>query len=247
MNLKDFFTANPSVALGFSGGVDSTYLLYAGLLYGANIKAYYVKTAFQPEWELKEAFAIAKQLGVEVTVLYKDILVEQRVSSNPENRCYYCKQVIFQSIINQAAKDGFTTLIDGTNASDDEADRPGMKALSELSIRSPLRECGMTKQEIRRLSNEAELFTWNKPAYACLATRIPTGRQITAELLSKVEASEDALFSMGFSDFRVRVYENAARLQFPVEQMHEALHKRVDIINAIKPHFQMVFLDLDGR
>jgi uncharacterized protein len=122
-----------------------------------------------------------------------------------------------------------------------------MKALSELSIRSPLKEYGLTKHEIRRLSKEAGLVTWNKPAYACLATRVQTGKQVTTELLAKIEASEDTLFSMGFSDFRVRVFEGVARLQFISEHIYRAFQKREDIKQAIKPYFTEILLDLDER
>lgn len=247
MTLELFFKENPIMALGFSGGVDSSYLLFAGLRYGADIKAYFVKTSFQPEFELKDAYQLAKQLGVEITVIEMDILANQRVVSNPSNRCYYCKTAIFTALRKQALADGYSLVIDGSNASDDEGDRPGMKALTELSVRSPLRECGITKSEVRRLSKEAKLFTWNKPAYACLATRIPAGRIITKEVLQQVDGAEAALFALGFTDFRVRVLDEAARLQFPKEQIGDVLDKRIEIIKAIKPYFPWVLLDLEGR
>ena len=215
--------------------------------YGAKVKAYYVKTAFQPEFELHDAYKLAKQVGADMTVLEMNVLSNEQVTANPSNRCYYCKTAIFGALQAQAFADGYTLIIDGSNASDDAGDRPGMKALSELSVRSPLRESGLTKDEVRHLSKKAGLFTWDKPAYACLATRIPSGRAITAELLHSIEKAEDALFSLGFTDFRVRVFNEAAKLQFPLEQMNEALHKRDDIIQAIKPHFSMVLLDLEGR
>ena len=147
----------------------------------------------------------------------------------------------------QAARDGYPVLMDGTNASDDAGDRPGMRAIRELSVRSPLRECGITKAEVRRRSKEAGLFTWDKPAYACLATRIPTGDEITAGFLQKVEQAEDRLFSLGFTDFRVRVFHTAARLQLPEDQMAEALARRREIQTELKPYFSEVFLDLQGR
>ena len=222
-------------------------MLYAGLRYGANIKAYYVNTAFQPEFELQDAYKVAEKIGTEITVIEMEVLNNEQVTSNPANRCYYCKMAIFGTLQKQAHADGFQLIIDGTNASDDANDRAGMKALAELSARSPLRESGITKDEIRRLSKEAGLFTWDKPAYACLATRIPTGRTITADLLHRVEKSEDALFKLGFTDFRVRVYDEAARLQFPNEQMIEALNKKADIKKAIKQYFKIILLDLEGR
>jgi uncharacterized protein len=235
------------VALAFSGGVDSSYLLYAGLQNKAKIKAYYVKTAFQPQWELQDAYKLAKHIGGAIKVLEMDVLSNEKVVSNPPNRCYHCKTAIFSTLQKQAFLDGFSVVIDGTNASDDANDRPGMKALRELSVRSPLRESGITKDEIRLLSKQAGLFTWDKPAYACLATRIPTERAITPRLLSRIEQSEDALFDLGFTDFRVRVMGEAARLQFPLEQMSKATDQKEQIIKVIKPHFETVLLDLEGR
>ena len=247
LTLEKFFKENPSVALGFSGGVDSSYLFYEGLRCGAKVKAYYVKTAFQPDFELQDAYRLAEQIGGEITVLEKDILDNAQVVSNPPDRCYHCKREIFGALQKQAAADGISLVIDGTNASDDEGDRPGMKALSEMSVRSPLRECGITKSDARRLSKDAGLLTWNKPAYACLATRIPQGRAITKELLRRVENAEDALFALGFTDFRVRVLDEAARLQFPKERISEAVGRRADILRALKPCFPAVLLDLEGR
>ena len=222
-------------------------MLYAGLRCGAKIKAYYIKTAFQPKFELRDAYQLAEQIGAEITVLEKEILDNTKMLSNPPDRCYFCKAAIFKTLQKQALSDGFPLVIDGTNASDDADDRPGMKALAELSIRSPLRECGITKDEVRRLSKEAGLFTWDKPAYACLATRIPSGRAITSELLQHVEGAEDALFALGFTDFRVRVFHEGARLQFPQRDIEAAARQRENIIKAIKPYFPVVLLDLEGR
>jgi len=247
MDLQTFFTENPRVALAFSGGTDSSYLLYAAVRFGAAVQAYYVQTPFQPAFELADALRLAKELNAPVKVLPWDVLQDEAVAANPADRCYHCKKALFGLLRSQATADGYPVLIDGTNASDDAGDRPGMRALAELSVRSPLRECGVTKAEVRRLSKEAGLFTWNKPAYACLATRIPTGSRITPELLSKVEQAEDALFAMGFSDFRVRVYRGAARLQLRPEQMPAALEKRDEIVGKLKPLFPAVLMDLEAR
>ena len=146
-----------------------------------------------------------------------------------------------------AAQDGYALILDGTNASDDALDRPGIRALREMGVRSPLRECGLSKGEIRRLSKEAGLFTWDKPAYACLATRIPTGQPITQELLSRIESAEDALFALGFTDFRVRVFHDAARVQLKPAQMQQALTRRSEILENMRPYFETVLLDLKGR
>ena len=138
-------------------------------------------------------------------------------------------------------------LLDGTNASDNAGDRPGMRALRELEVRSPLRECGLTKEEVRHRSREAGLFTWNKPAYACLATRIPTGTPITKEDLDRVERAECALEALGFRDFRVRLFHGAARLQVTGEQLPLALEKQAELRAALWSDFSDVLLDLAPR
>lgn len=247
MTLQEFFHENPKVALGFSGGVDSSYLLYAAKQYGADVKPYFVKSQFQPEFELEDALRLAQQLGVEVTVIRRNALDNDLVVKNDPLRCYHCKRANFGLIREQALADGYTVLIDGANASDDAGDRPGMKALEELGVRSPLRECGITKAEIRQFSKVAGLFTWDKPSYACLATRIPTGTAYTSEVLAKVERAEDALFELGFSDFRIRVYGEAARLQLPATQFDRALAMREEIVERLADEFPAVLLDLVPR
>lgn len=247
MELRDFFQECPKVALGFSGGVDSAYLLYAALDHGAQVRPYFIKTAFQPQFELEDARRLCAQLGVELTVVELDVLQIPGVVENPPDRCYHCKRALFGRLRQQAQADGYTVLIDGTNASDDAGDRPGMRALGELSVRSPLRECGITKAQVRALSKEAGLFTWDKPAYACLATRVPTGEAVTPETLRKVEAAEEALFSLGYSDLRVRVFHGAARLQLPGQQLEQAAKEREAISQALAPWFDTVLLDLKER
>ena len=247
MELRDFFRDHPRAALAFSGGADSSYLLYEGLQWAERLGAYYVKSPFQPEFEVRDALRLASQLGAPVTVLEADPLSDPRVAANPADRCYYCKQTIMSTIKVAAARDGFELVIDGTNFSDDIADRPGFRALGEEGVLSPLRLCGITKEALRRRSKEAGLFTWDKPAYACLATRIPTGETITAEKLSRVEKSEDALFQMGFTDFRVRVRDGGALLQF-IPGQHESAAKRMDeITTALSPYFSTSRLDPNAR
>ena len=142
MKLSQFFAENPAVALAYSGGVDSGFLLYAAMQAGCRVKAYYVKSAFQPEFEYEDACRLVKELGAEMQVISLDVLSNPCIARNHENRCYDCKRAIMTAILAQAERDGYRVLIDGTNASDDSADRPGMAALAELSVRSPLREAG---------------------------------------------------------------------------------------------------------
>ena len=248
MELSDFFRENPRAALAFSGGTDSAYLLYEALQCGAEVRPYYVKTPFQPRFELDDALRLTKELGTELTVIEYDILNDGLVAANPADRCYHCKKKLFGLLLRErAANDGFSLIIDGTNASDDAGDRPGMRALGELCVRSPLRECGLTKAEIRARSKEAGLFTWNKPAYACLATRVPTGRPIERELLQRVEGAESELFALGFTDFRVRLFHEAARIQLPAAQMAAALGRRGDILARLKKYFDTILLDMETR
>lgn len=247
MTLEQFFKENKRVAIAFSGGVDSAYLLYAAMQNGADAKAYFVKSAFQPQFEQEDAVTLASQMGAGMEVLEVDVLCKENITANPADRCYYCKKVIFETIVEAATKDGYPLLIDGTNASDDSADRPGMKALTELSIRSPLRECGLTKDEIRRLSKEASLFTWDKPAYACLATRIPTGEAITLEKLQRTEAAENFLSSLGFADFRVRSREGMAKIQVTAEDLPRIIENREAVFEELKRYYKEVTLDLEVR
>lgn len=247
MTLQDFFTSHPKTAIAFSGGVDSAYLLYAAKKYAEEVRAYYVKSEFQPRFELEDAVRLAQDIGTDITVLEQSVLSVPQVAENPADRCYHCKTAIFTAVMKAADADGFSVLLDGTNASDDAQDRPGMRALRELSVRSPLRECGLTKQEIRRLSKAAGLFTWNKPAYACLATRISTGEKITAEKLKITELAEDYLFSLGFTDFRVRWQNGHARLQLPEDQLYLLLEKREEILTHLKKYYKSIVLDLEVR
>lgn len=247
MELTEFFQTNSKLALAFSGGVDSSYLLWAAMDWGADVRAYYVKSAFQPRFELEDAKRLASQLGAAMTVIDVDILSCAEVAANPPDRCYHCKRMILQAIMKQAVEDGYHTLIDGTNASDDAGDRPGVRALRELTVRSPLRECGLTKEEIRRRSRQAGLFTWDKPAYACLATRLPAGEKITREKLERTERAEDFLRSLGFTDFRVRSTGDTAKLQVPAAQLEPLMYHRTGIVHELKKHYSSVLLDLEAR
>lgn len=245
--LREFFKEHNKIALAFSGGTDSAFLLSEAVKAGADVRPYYIRSQFQPEFEYEDAMNLAKELGVEVTVIELDVLSDEKVRSNPENRCYFCKNRIFSAILSKAKEDGYHTVIDGTNASDSYDDRPGMKALQEMKVLSPLRICGITKDEVRERSKEAGLFTWNKPAYACLATRLEAGVEIDIETLRKVERSEAALMDMGFTDFRVRVRNGNALLQMSKAQMEKVQDEIDDIAMAVGFYFEKVTLDAVWR
>lgn len=242
MNLREFFAEHPEVAVAFSGGVDSAFLLHAAKRYARRCTAYFVNTAFQPAFELRDAMKTAEMLGAELKVLELDALADPAVAANPPNRCYYCKKRIFTAVARAAAADGCTVLLDGTNASDDATDRPGMRALQELSVYSPLRLCGVTKAQVRQGAREAGLPVWDKPSYACLATRIPAGTAIRAEDLARVERGESALMDLGFTDFRLRL-QNGGLLQVRAEQMELARSRWREIMDLLGEDIPGLTLD----
>ena len=248
MQLQQFFKQNPRIAVAYSGGVDSSYLLFAADEAGCDVHAYFIKSEFQPQFELDEAISLAKNLDIPLTIETLKVLGEPNISTNPAKRCYHCKTKILENIWKLARADGFTVLCDGTNADDDESDRPGMKALHESGVLSPLRDCKLTKRKIRSLSKKAGLPTHDKPAYACLATRIPTGTKITQEFLTKIENAEETLFEMGFSDFRVRLLPpDTAKIQMTAKQWKKAAAMRKKITKELELDFNEVVLDLTER
>ena len=247
MELREFFDRHPKCALAFSGGTDSALLLCEARRLGADVKAYFVKGPFQPQFELEDARRLARELGAEMEVIETDVLALPEVAENGPRRCYYCKRAIFSLIFERARRDGYDTVIDGTNASDQVDDRPGMQAIAELGVLSPLRMCGVTKAQVRELSAEAGLFTARKPSYACLATRVPTGTAITREALEKVERGEEALREMGFSDLRLRLEGTGARLELPAAQLPAVVQNRERVLEVLLPSFSRVTVDLAGR
>lgn len=181
--LQAFFAEHPRVALAYSGGCDSVFLLACAQACGAEVHPFTVDTAFQYAFEVDDARRAADQIGVTGEVIELDIFAHLDVIANPPDRCYHCKKVIFGAIKEAAAKEGIDVVIDGTNASDDPARRSGFRAIEEFGVRSPLREAELTKEQIRELSRKMGLITADKPNYSCLATRVETGTLITPELL----------------------------------------------------------------
>lgn len=247
MKLEEFFKKYNKVALAFSGGVDSSFLLYSAIKNNVDVCAYYVKSDFQPQFEYEDALNLAKNLGANLKVLNADVLDKEDISKNPIDRCYYCKKEIFGKIYDEAKKDGYKILIDGTNFSDEYDDRPGMRAKDELKVLSPLRECKLTKNEIRRLSKEAGLFTWDKPSYSCLATRIMTDVPITKKKLMRTEKSEDFMRKLGFTDFRVRNIGDDAKIEVVSSEFDLVIKYREDILKELSKYFKKVLLDLEAR
>ena len=243
MTLRQFFQQYPRAALAFSGGTDSAYLLWAARNAGADVAPYFVSTPLQPAFELADARRLAEELGTSLRVVSVDILAAEGVADNPPRRCYSCKKALFTALKSRAAADGYHTVIDGTNASDDAGDRPGMDALRELGVLSPLRLCGIVKEEVRRESRAAGLFTWDKPSYACLATRFPTSRPITAAELRRVEDGETALMARGYRNLRLRLREEGVLLQLPADQLERARREWQELEALLASWFARAALD----
>ena len=243
MLIQDFFKENPICAVAFSGGVDSACLLWAAAAYGSRTAAYFVKTPFQPAFELEDARETAGRLGAELRVLEADILSVPEVAANPTDRCYYCKRALFARILEESARDGFPMVLDGCNASDDASDRPGMRALRELGVRSPHRECGIDEAGVRRLARQAGVPVWDKPSYACLATRVPAGTPITPDALDRIARGEAFLISLGLSDFRLRLREDGALLQVRADQTSLAQRLLPEICGKLESDFRQIRLD----
>jgi uncharacterized protein len=205
-------------AVAFSGGVDSSFLCYAAAAaLGKNALAITIVSPMLPKAEIEAAAGIAGRIGIR-HILVEEGEIDEEVAANPQERCYFCKKIEFGAIMTEAAKWGIHTVLDGSNLDDLGDYRPGLKALEELGIKSPLREAGLTKAEIRELSRRFGLPTWDKPAFACLASRIPYGERISRERLYRVEQAEELLKGFGFRQFRVRSHGDIARIEVAPEE-----------------------------
>lgn len=248
--LKEIIKSYGSMAVAFSGGVDSTLLAKVAYdVLGDKAIAITIHGNMHAGYEIEEAKELAEAIGIKHVVQAVDAFTIDNFVSNDPLRCYYCKQAVFGTIQSIAKTYGITTIGDGSNTDDLGDYRPGMKALEELQVKSPLLEAGLDKQMIRDLSRELNLPTWKKAAFACLATRIPTNEPITEEKLRKIEKAETYLMSLGFVQYRVRCHDDLARIEVSPEERHrffdETLMAQIDA--ELKSFgFRFVSLDLSG-
>ncbi len=246
-SLSKFFAANNKVALAFSGGADSTFLLHKALSFKADVLPIFVHSAFNTDEELDDALRFCESEGVELVVVEADVLANPDIVANNPDRCYHCKKMVFSAVTEAARERGYEVIIDGTNDSDSPDDRPGMRVLDEMGILSPLRLSGLSKSTIMRISRSDRLPTWNKPSNSCLATRVRFETPITEDILLRVDGAEKALGSMGFTGFRVRNDGVTAKVIFMKSQRDLAVARQDEIVSALSKFFENVVIDEETR
>jgi len=230
-SLLNYLKEKEKVVIAFSGGVDSTFLLKAAKdALGDNVKAITIKSPYIPDWEIEEAVDFVKKLDVKHEVIEVPF-IDPSIESNPENRCYLCKNLVFNKIIEKANEEGYLYVCDGTNLDDTKDYRPGMVALKELGVISPLLESSYTKDEIRKQSKVLNLPTWDKPAYACLMTRLPYDTQVTIDDLKKIEEGEMFVRGLGFRGVRLRHHGNLARIEVAPDEREKLFS--TELLNKI--------------
>ncbi len=239
-----------SILVAFSGGVDSSFLLHvAHEVLGDQAQAITFVSPFLSGIERERATFFCEEQGIKQIILEADPLEVEQIRSNPPDRCYHCKRQLYSEALAQARKMGIPHLVDGTQLSDASDHRPGHRALEELGIRSPLVEAGLNKEQIRLLSKELGLSSWNLPPMACLASRIPYGTPISPQVLARIEAAEELLFNQGFHLVRVRDHHRMARIELSPEDIERLSDGdlRDRLVNHFKSlGFVAVTLDLEG-
>ncbi len=246
--LKGLFSQSDRILLAFSGGVDSTFLLYTiARIFKLKVRALTVKTPYIPQWEVDEAISFCQEYNIEHKVV--DLPFPRSIISNPHDRCYRCKKVLFSEIKNYAGENQFNIIVDGSNADDLSDYRPGIRALDELKILSPLIKSGITKEEIREQLKSWELEIWNKPAYACLLTRIPHDTEVDEKMLYIIEQAELFIKDLGFAGTRVRLHGDIARLEcYPkyIEEINKNKVRSVIISRLKELGIKHITLDMEG-
>lgn len=249
-DLKELLKSYGSAAVAFSGGVDSAFLLYvAKEALGDRLVAISAKSSSFPERELKEAKEFCKTHQIRHVIFESEELEIEGFAQNPKNRCYLCKHGLFEKILKIAAEEGMAEVCEGSNLDDNGDYRPGLQAIAELNIKSPLRSAGFTKEDIRALSRQFGLPTWNKQSFACLASRFVYGETITREKLGMVDKAEQLLIDLGFRQVRVRIHGTMARIEIMPDEFEKLISKdiRDQITKSFKEFgFTYVTMDLTG-
>lgn len=248
--LKEYIASFKSAAVAFSSGVDSTFLLYAAKeALGENVIAVTASSCSFPKRELNEARSYCEQMGIRHFIVESEELEIEGFSHNPKNRCYLCKRELFEKILALAERENINEVMEGSNLDDNGDYRPGLIAVSELNIKSPLRKMGFTKDEIRQLSKHFNIPTWNKQSFACLSSRFPYGDLISREKLAMVDKAEQLLLDLGFHQVRVRIHDDLARIELDPREFEKFMAEdiRKEVYNRFKQYgFSYISLDILG-
>lgn len=247
-DLRDYLKDLGGVAVAFSSGVDSTFLLkVAKDALGERVVAVTARSCSFPKRELDEAVAFCKKEGIRHVIVDSEELSIEGFSHNPTNRCYLCKHELFEKILEVAKEYDLAYVVEGSNLDDNGDYRPGLMAVAELGIKSPLRAVGLTKQEIRDFSKELGLPTWDKQSFACLSSRFVYGEEITEKKLGMVDQAEQLLIDLGFHQLRVRIHGDIARIEVLPEEFEKVLLHREEIVEKLRGYgFSYVTMDLQG-